>query len=129
MQALNTFIDDLFAFIIKMPTMHRLSCLRDDVIFVVYLYQRYVCARVRLFCSADRLIQHARYYLIIDYAGRWCYGIDHTRPNEYGQVGEGEQGDERREIPGDRREIVGESRAGGAEPSAEPSAGADDAAR
>ena len=58
-QALNTFIDDLFAFIIKMPTMHRLSCLRDDVIFVVYLYQRYVCARVLLFCFADRLIQHA----------------------------------------------------------------------
>ena len=27
-KALNTFIDDLFAFIIKMPTMHRLSCLR-----------------------------------------------------------------------------------------------------
>ncbi len=49
-QALNTFIDDLFAFIIKMPTMHRLSCLRDDVIFVVYLYQRY--ARVRLLFTA-----------------------------------------------------------------------------
>eukprot|EP01133_Synstelium_polycarpum_P007581 gene7581-8872_t len=28
-RALNTFIDDLFAFIIKMPLMHRLSCLRD----------------------------------------------------------------------------------------------------
>ena len=28
-KSLNTFIDDLFAFIIKMPTMHRLSCLRD----------------------------------------------------------------------------------------------------
>ena len=28
-KALNTFIDDLFAFIIKMPTMHRLACLRD----------------------------------------------------------------------------------------------------
>jgi hypothetical protein len=24
-----------------MPTMHRISCFRDDVIFVVYLYQRY----------------------------------------------------------------------------------------
>jgi hypothetical protein len=30
-KALNTFIDDLFAFIIKMPTMHRLSCFRDDI--------------------------------------------------------------------------------------------------
>jgi hypothetical protein len=38
---LNTIIDDLFSFIITMPTMHRISCFRDDVIFVVYLYQRY----------------------------------------------------------------------------------------
>ena len=30
-KALNTFIDDLFAFIIKMPTMHRLACLRDGM--------------------------------------------------------------------------------------------------
>jgi len=55
-KALNTFIDDLFAFIIVMPTMHRLSCLRDDVIFLVYLYQR------------------------------WAYGVDKKRANEYGQV-------------------------------------------
>lgn len=38
----NTFIDDLFAFIIKMPTMHRLSVFRDDIVFFVYMYQRYV---------------------------------------------------------------------------------------
>ena len=57
-KALNTFIDDLFAFIIKMPTMHRLSCLRDDLIFVIYLYQR------------------------------WAYGVDKKRANEFGQVGE-----------------------------------------
>jgi len=55
-KALNTFVDDLFAFIIRMPTMHRLSCLRDDLIFVVYLYQR------------------------------WIYGVDRSRANEYGQV-------------------------------------------
>jgi hypothetical protein len=35
---LNTIIDDLFSFIITMPAMHRLSCFRDDVIFVIYLY-------------------------------------------------------------------------------------------
>jgi hypothetical protein len=35
---LNTIIDDLFSFVIKMPTMHRISCFRDDVIFVIYLY-------------------------------------------------------------------------------------------
>jgi len=39
---LNTFIDDLFAFIIRMPTMARISCFRDDVVFVIYLFQRYV---------------------------------------------------------------------------------------
>lgn len=25
-----------------MPTMHRLSCFRDDVVFVIYLYQRWI---------------------------------------------------------------------------------------
>ena len=55
-KSLNTFIDDLFAFIIRMPTMHRLSCLRDDFIFFIYLYQR------------------------------WKYGVDAKRANEYGQV-------------------------------------------
>ena len=64
-KALNTFIDDLFAFIIKMPTMHRLACFRDDVVFVVYLVQR------------------------------WMYPVDKSRPNEYGQVFEdGDEGDE-----------------------------------
>ena len=38
---LNTIIDDLFSFIITMPTLHRISCFRDDVIFVIYLYQRW----------------------------------------------------------------------------------------
>jgi len=60
-KALNTFIDDLFAFIIKMPLMHRLSCFRDDIIFLIYLYQR------------------------------WVYRIDYSRVNEFGQGGgEGE---------------------------------------
>merc|ERR1712050_595891 len=40
-RALCTFIDDLFALIIRMPTMHRLSCFRDDVVFVIYLFQRW----------------------------------------------------------------------------------------
>jgi Cleft lip and palate transmembrane protein 1 (CLPTM1) len=54
---LNTFIDDLFAFTIKMPMLHRLATLRDDVIFFVYLYQS------------------------------WKYKIDYTRVNEFGQGG------------------------------------------
>jgi hypothetical protein len=28
-QAINTFIDDIFAFVIKMPTLHRVGCFRD----------------------------------------------------------------------------------------------------
>lgn len=58
---LNTFIDDLFAFTIKMPTLHRLATLRDDVIFFVYLYQSYK------------------------------YKVDFTRVNEFGQGGDDEQ--------------------------------------
>jgi hypothetical protein len=57
-KALNTFVDDMFAFIIKMPFLHRIACLRDDVVFFIYLYQR------------------------------WIYPEDSTRANEYGQVGE-----------------------------------------
>uniref|UniRef100_A0AAQ4QG48 Lipid scramblase CLPTM1L n=1 Tax=Gasterosteus aculeatus aculeatus TaxID=481459 RepID=A0AAQ4QG48_GASAC len=53
-QAFNTFIDDVFAFIITMPTSHRLACFRDDVVFLIYLYQR------------------------------WLYPVDKTRINEYG---------------------------------------------
>jgi hypothetical protein len=51
---LNTIIDDLFAFVIKMPLLHRLSVFRDDVVFFIYLYQR------------------------------WVYRVDKTRVNEFG---------------------------------------------
>ena len=62
---LNTFIDDLFAFTIKMPTLHRLATLRDDVIFFVYLYQSYK------------------------------YKVDYTRVNEFGQGGDDEELEEK----------------------------------
>ncbi|KAF2904951.1 hypothetical protein ILUMI_01232 [Ignelater luminosus] len=55
---LNTFIDDMFAFVIKMPTMYRIGCFRDDIIFIVFLYQR------------------------------WIYRVDKTRRNEFGYTGE-----------------------------------------
>lgn len=51
---LNTIIDDLFAFVIKMPLLHRLSVFRDDVIFLIFLYQR------------------------------WIYRVDKSRVNEFG---------------------------------------------
>ncbi|KAG8218967.1 cleft lip and palate transmembrane protein 1-domain-containing protein [Butyriboletus roseoflavus] len=55
-KTLSTVVDDLFAFCIKMPTLHRLACFRDDLVFLVFLYQR------------------------------WIYRIDPKRVNEYGQV-------------------------------------------
>jgi len=61
---LNTFIDDLFAFTIRMPTLHRLATLRDDVIFFIWLYQK------------------------------WIYKVDYTRVNEFGQGGESDDEDE-----------------------------------
>lgn len=64
-KVLNTFIDDLFAFTIKMPTLHRLATLRDDVIFFVYLYQSY------------------------------AYHVDPTRVNEFGQGGDEEELEEK----------------------------------
>ena len=54
-KALNTFIDDLFAFVIRMPMLHRVACFRDDLLFLVYLYQR------------------------------WIYPTDMARTNEFGQ--------------------------------------------
>ena len=41
-----------------MPTLHRLACFRDDVIFVIYLYQMFM------------------------------YKVDTSRVNEYGQGGD-----------------------------------------
>ena len=58
---LNTFIDDLFAFTIKMPLLHRLATFRDDIIFFIYLYQR------------------------------WAYATDYTRVNEFGQGGDDDE--------------------------------------
>merc|ERR1719198_2876064 len=62
-KAFNTFIDDVFSFIMVMPTSHRIACLRDDVVFFVYLYQWYL------------------------------YPVDKTRANEYGYAYEEEEGE------------------------------------
>jgi len=51
----NTFVDDLFAFVMTMPLMHRIACFRDDVVFFVWLYQRHI------------------------------YKVDPNRTNEYGE--------------------------------------------
>ncbi|KZT38366.1 cleft lip and palate associated transmembrane protein [Sistotremastrum suecicum HHB10207 ss-3] len=57
-KTLSTVVDDFFAFCIKMPFLHRLACFRDDVVFMIFLYQRYI------------------------------YRVDHSRINEFGQVSE-----------------------------------------
>ncbi|KAI9631503.1 hypothetical protein KEM48_014327 [Puccinia striiformis f. sp. tritici PST-130] len=66
-KTLNTVVDDFFAFLYKsksetrfsnhMPILHRLACFRDDVVFVILLYQY------------------------------WIYKIDYSRVNEFGQPG------------------------------------------
>ncbi|GET92093.1 hypothetical protein, conserved [Leishmania tarentolae] len=41
-KSLNTVIDDLFAFVIKMPWLHRVACFQDDIVFAILLYQRWI---------------------------------------------------------------------------------------
>ena len=57
----NTFVDDVFAFLVEMPLKHRLMTLRDDVVFAAFLYQSYI------------------------------YRVDKTRANEYGIAFEREE--------------------------------------
>lgn len=38
---LNTIIDDLFVFVIKVPMHYRVFCFKDDIIFLIYVYQRW----------------------------------------------------------------------------------------
>ncbi|ETI23679.1 hypothetical protein G647_05482 [Cladophialophora carrionii CBS 160.54] len=76
---LNTFIDDLFAFTIRMPLLHRLATLRDDVIFFVWLYQK------------------------------WAYKVDYTRVNEFGQGGDDEDEeheDNDKKVDGEAKKIL-----------------------
>jgi hypothetical protein len=75
---LNTFIDDLFAFTVKMPWLHRLATLRDDVIFFIWLYQS------------------------------WKYKVDFKRVNEFGQGGdsdeEKEEEEEKAAVEGEKKQ-------------------------
>lgn len=57
----NTFVDDVFAFLIEMPLKHKLMTLRDDVVFLGFLVQAYV------------------------------YRVDKTRANEFGFAYEQQQ--------------------------------------
>lgn len=39
---LNTIIDDVFAFALETPTLHRISVFKDDIIFVIFIVQLYL---------------------------------------------------------------------------------------
>ena len=39
---LNTFIDDLYTFVAKMPLMMKIACFRDDVIFFIWVFQCFI---------------------------------------------------------------------------------------
>jgi len=101
-KTLSTVIDDLFAwvfevsgypcivmtptrFIIKMPTLHRLACFRDDVVFLIFLYQ----------ASVPSLMLFA--YIFDTEFQRWIYRVDPKRVNEYGQVLVEEQGESKKD--------------------------------
>ena len=51
-----TFLDDAFAYVLDTPLKHRLMTHRDDLVFLVFVYQWY------------------------------AYRVDKTRPNEFGRV-------------------------------------------
>ena len=72
---LNTIIDDLFAFVIKMPTLHRISVFRDDVIFLLFLYQRRI------------------------------YRVDASRVNEFGYAAEPTEDEKRKDEPSETDEL------------------------
>uniref|UniRef100_A0A7S3Q1K8 Cleft lip and palate transmembrane protein 1-like protein n=1 Tax=Chaetoceros debilis TaxID=122233 RepID=A0A7S3Q1K8_9STRA len=38
----NTFVDDVFAFMIEMPLKHKIMTLRDDIVFIIFLLQAYI---------------------------------------------------------------------------------------
>jgi len=57
---LNTIIDDVFSFVVKTTTAYKIYCLRDDLVFVIFLIQK------------------------------WMYPVDLKRENEFGTKGEDE---------------------------------------
>jgi hypothetical protein len=77
------FIDDVFSWMLEMPTRHRIACLRDDVVFFIFLYQRYL------------------------------YPVDKTRANEFGRAYAREDEAEGEPEPESAEAEVGASGGGG----------------
>lgn len=80
---LNTFIDDIFAFVIKMPTMYRLGCFRDGMIFVYLI----ITIIMRLILMKYKFFIPDIVFFIFLYQ-RWIYKVDKSRFNEFGFSGE-----------------------------------------
>lgn len=82
---LNTFIDDIFAFVIKMPTMYRLGCFRDDIVFFVFLYQRWIykvdASRVNEFGFSGEMIEEAERQKTVKESDRPAIEASSTQPN------------------------------------------------
>ena len=64
---ISTFIDDLYSFLEDLPLMYKIACFRDDIIYVIWLYQCYL------------------------------YPVDPTRANEYGYVQKADKNEESNE--------------------------------
>lgn len=58
-KALNTFIDDMFAFVIKMPTMYRIGCFRDGKLCAM------ICGYTVLLTLISLVLGSGNYILIL----------------------------------------------------------------
>ena len=52
-QAINTFIDDIFMMCIRMPEVQKYSVFRDDIIFVICCYQRWLYRKPKQVAPGD----------------------------------------------------------------------------
>lgn len=88
-KALNTFIDDLFAFVIKMPVMYRIGCLRDGKAQRTQGYSGRggASSPLRWAISLTQSLPPDVVFFIYLYQ-RWIYRVDPTRVNEFGMSGE-----------------------------------------
>jgi len=89
-KALNTVVDDLFAFIIRMPTLHRLACFRDGAQRPAGTAgPRVGDMRTQRFpgMPRTRALGAADIIFVIYLYQRWKYPVDTTRVNEFGQGG------------------------------------------
>lgn len=65
-----------------MPTSHRLACFRDDVVFLIYLYQRwYAHSQVLRLPTKYTTVSNPETLSLLLHR---LYPVDKTRVNEYG---------------------------------------------